>query len=495
MRFAWALFAALLAVAIPLAASCLWLHVYWGVDHSRYLPIISDSLDYWHEIVNMAQAPCDTGYYGYQETHAPLGGWGGHAPWTILAYAWLMKWAGAVPSVVLDLNAGYLAAGVLAYLLLTRADGARMGLVVALCAVFAPIQLGLAWLFPDSLNIALACVVAGLLAQALDKDADRTAFWLLLGCCAVMVLLHKSWITLFPLFVAITYLKHRRCWWRYFLVGTAVMLVCWAANTFLTAPYPFKESFQAYGIRELLSGKFSKALHLLQYNATSLFHYTREILYGNLIGLTMLAVSFAGLGAAVWKRRWSEAALWAYVPFTVVAYIFGHLFNGMIAIRHLAPVFLIPLLCLGLRRSKGLFLFFLAANILLYPAFLSAFRQLVHVEYASAGTQQTVDALRPVLAGLLERTPGASPWCHTVASEEYYPELLALPPGLAFNYVRPEDPSLKAPLKSRYLLVKHPERFLPLFRTPPRLLLKTPDMAVYENRDSLCPVTGPATGR
>lgn len=322
-----AVLASALAVAIPLALSSLWLWVYFGTDRAHFLPCISDSVHYWHEILNMVRVPFDTGYYGYQETHAALGRWGVHAPWVILAYAWFVKLAGPSPAAPLTLNAWFLGAGVLAYFAFSRADGRLMARTVALAVVFAPFHLGLSWMFPDMLNAGLALALAGLIARALEDANDRPWFWALLALCAPMILVRASWLPLIPLFVLLYFLKHRVFWLAYTLAGAGVMLASWAAYTFMVSPYPFKETLQFFRPWDLFSDKLPEALNMIRYSAGSLFRVQREILYANLFGLTILAVSLAGALTALWKRCWPEAAVWLFVPFTAFSYVFGHFFK------------------------------------------------------------------------------------------------------------------------------------------------------------------------
>lgn len=488
---AWWLLAALTATAcaaIPYCLGGVWLKAYFGADRAHYLPFMSDTVHYWHEALNMARLPWDTGYYGYQETHAPLGRYGVHAPWVILAYALGVKLFGAAPSLPLVLGAVSLGGGILAYLALTRARPGQMLMILALCAVFGPFQTGLALVLPDMLNTSLAILTAGLVHRALEDGDDARPFWALLGVTACMVLIRKSWLPLFVLWIILHSIKHRRVWTRYSAATFLTAIVTSSLYTYFTAPYPYKETLQFFRITDLFNGGMDQFLHMASYSATSLFRIHREIFYGNMFGLLLLAVSLAGAFTALAGRRLFDALLLLLTPLMALLYTVGHLFNGIVAIRHLTPVFLLGLLVPIALRQKALFLFFLAANILLYPAFLDAFRQMTRPEYASSSTLTALDQLRQTLAATVRHMPGADPWCNTVATDDNYSQsLLALPPGMAFNAVRPDATGFTPPIRSRFLLVSDPAPFLPLLAAPPRVLLRTFDGAtLLENTACAC---------
>ena len=85
---------------------------------------------------------------------------------------------------------------------------------------------------------------------------------------------------------------------------------------------------------------------------------------------------------------------------------------------------------------------------------------------------------------------GANPWCNTVLTVEYPPELLALPPGIGFSTilgVQPEE--LGSRLRSQYVLVDQ-ETYTRLSRHA-RLdyLGPTPIGNLYRNRDSGCSIS------
>ncbi|GFK92715.1 hypothetical protein NNJEOMEG_00542 [Fundidesulfovibrio magnetotacticus] len=477
-----AVLTSLACAALPYALGTLWLKASFGFDRAQYLALISDSIHYWHETLNMARVPLDTGFYGYQETHAPLGRYGVHAPWVILVYALGVKLFGAASTLPITLNAWLFGLAILAYQAITRARGIDMAALVALCALYGPFQLGLAWIFPDMLNVSLVVVLAAMARRALNDEGDRPFFWGMLAVSIPMVLIRKSWLPLLPLFVALHFMKHRRVWKSYYLATAFAALTTWAAYTYATAPYHFAETLQFFKFTDLFRGGMEQFSKMVSYSATSLLHIHREMFYGNLFGLTILAASLAGAATSLLRRRLGEALFLLLTPLTAFLYIFGHFFNGIIAVRHLSAVFLLGLMTSVLGRQKTLYALFLVANLILYPAFLEAFQKLTLPEYAASGVHEALAELRPILAREMVHTAGGDPWLNTVATQDYYRSLLALPPGFAFNAVRPQHPSFKPPLRSRYVLLSDPELFLPLFPAPPRLILRTFDGAyLYEN--------------
>jgi hypothetical protein len=481
-----AIFVATLSTVIPYGLGSLWLWKYFGVTREQFIPADHDCICFWHEVINMIKSPLRGGYYGWQELHSPIGGFGPRGVWLVSLYAFggrLLGWSSNSPNV---LNAIFWALGVFFYILLVRPGRSYLLALVAFCTFFGPLQYGLMRFYPDILNIALSMTIAGLIYRILHDPKDDFYSWSLLFISVVAVLIRKSWISIFPLLMVVYYLKHKVIWSYYYAAVFISAVASLVGLYYFSAPYPFGGTFQSVSLSRLTYSTFLQIIDLYKYSLTFIFRIYREVFYYNVFGLHMLLVSLLAAAIAYWKRNHLETAIFLYVPFSMLFYAFGHMFNGVISFRHIAPFFVVAVFSSLIFTHKKIFVLVLLLNMIMYPAFLQTIRELASEEYSSGAEKNSLEEFGHALITRIVPTGSGFQWCNTIDIDEYSQALLYFPPGSSFNFVRTNELKANKILMAHYFFVKSIDSFLPFVGSTPNLILKTKYGDLYENTSSLC---------
>ncbi len=484
----WLAFAGLtsfLVSAIPYALGSLWIHVFTGSTRADHMPGGSDYLDYWHEVIAFMAKPFHSGYFGYQEVHASLGGAGVHGIWLNSLYAlWgkLFGWTALSP---FYFNACCLSVGAFLFLALTKSGTRDMVRMVLFSAVFFMFCFSLDHFTPDAISFSISLILAGLTYRFLNhgkRDIDLVA----MACVTMFAMLTRvSWAPML-LVIAVLYMaRGRKIYWRYvFLLLVAIVALSTAYSLF-ASPVPFKDTLYAFGLFDFFSSKSWPIISkLLAYSFTSIFNVHSENYASNYFTLVFLSISFIMTAYFMYKKDYSRAAVSALPLFTSLVFALRHWFNGAIGVRHVAPHFFIPLFAICFFELKGFFTFFTIVNFVLYPPFLNFHRDILYSEFETNFTWKDIEKIRPLFTDNIDlSTCTENPWSCTVDIDEYTKMLLALPPRVAFNSIVPETYEGHVPLKARYLFIRHGlKTFMPLLGQEPRLIFTSPYGDLYENR-------------
>jgi len=159
--------------------------------------------------------------------------------------------------------------------------------------------------------------------------------------------------------------------------------------------------------------------------------------------------------------------------------------------RTFAPHLLLTILLLIERGRKNwrscLVTLIIFGNIILCPMFLDVFKEFRSHNFQYDASR--IESFRFVVHRLLVYDRESSPWCNTLLTSTFPPELTALTAGFGFSAVFDWN-RIKFPLKSRYILLTSEDRSMLGNRADLELLSTTPIGNIYLNLDSGCNETG-----
>jgi hypothetical protein len=125
----------------------------------------------------------------------------------------------------------------------------------------------------------------------------------------------------------------------------------------------------------------------------------------------------------------------------------------------------------------------IAAQLLVAPSFLTKYREWRRPGY-TYDRARAAQFEREVLP-LMRFAAGQGPWCNTLLTNWYHPEIAFVPAGIGLT-VGEHAEDLPAPVKSRYLLIEgNADEYGQ--RTRLRHLRKTYAGNLYLNLDAKCP--------
>jgi len=383
-------------------------------------------------------------------------------------------------------------------------------LIVLSVATFWPLLLFLPTSLQEGLHLAVAVFLAAALRPLLDgREASRALCASLLVILVAASLMRPSWgLLLPPVFV----LVFGGAWWRrqVLAVAGAVALAAAIVAAFVYTAAPFgREQFIFVKVARLQEG----ASALLTRTATNASRFVDDGSALEVRGrFLVLALALACAILATRARPRRELAFNAYnlgsiLIAAVLAYVFGPWADYRV---FAAPLLLSALLLASSTATapRRLALIVLLAQLASVSPFMEAFRGL--------GESYRYDAARIEAFGAAARravvfNAGQDAWCNTLVSVNppyFYPEMVALPPGIGVTMLFGSWGAPRPALRSRYVLLDPedlrrwslgtptitlagPERvhvtvgdWLSLDLNP---LGPTPVGVLYQNLDAQCP--------
>ena len=454
----------------------------------------NDQVGYWHYVASFSEAGFDTGYYAPNEHPAAVGfiHYDVHGPVFQALYgsvAWIVGWD---LDTAAYFNMAALALGIAVFCLAARLDRRQVAAVLGLALAFWPILLYVPTASQESLQQAIAMVLAAVFSALLARRGAVSGKALagMLALLMAVSLVRFSWaLLLLPLLL----LAARRWDVRTLalaLGGTALamaaVLAVFAAVSAPggNAPLDVLADFpqHPWGTTKVL---FEDAWENLG-----------DFFGGGVEGLQAVQITALLVLAAVMVLRLrradpSAAREWGFHLFNLGALLLASLFLYLPEgyYRVLGAHLLLSLLVMVRFRHFAVVGVVIAANLLFVPAFLDSYREWkpnFHVDRAALAKQ------RDRLARHLRYDPDThSPWCNTVLLpvEQYDVRVTLVPAGMGVSYgLLDADDPLRTPVKSRYILLGHGPSGIDAALRPSRLrlLTKLPFGRLYENLDSRC---------
>lgn len=488
----WAI--ALLCVAgVPVLVLVL-IHAFYGVPLSRYRPVSSDEVAYWHQAHTFSQVGFRGGFYTVNEiTNASgLTPFGPHGPGFAVLYGLSGAIFGWARHSVVAANLIVLAAAAAVWIALTRVNVPRLLLAAVALVTFwhtvfwAPLGM------QESLHHAGAIVVAGCFASVLGAPPRRWTTvlgWVVLGLLAFV---RPSWTMLLPVWAVATTRQRR---WPVIAGAVGLSLLYGAivmvAYNRTVAPYGTGFFFlrvaslslpveqiadnvrdnlerisrtDQYRSIELLQ-RYQYVAVLLTAGAASLLAFRRSTRGGWSLHLPIVAVSMATALAAM-------LMVYEFASFAEHRVLSAFLlFSAMLCLA--APGRLPTLIVLGLVLS----------NVVTVRMAMTEFEAMWRDRYLWA--DQDLAEMRRAVDGNVVYRQNASRWCNTLLTSPYPSSLIVVPAGIGLSVVQNPE-SFRTPPRSRYLLLE--DRVREAFSIPLELdaIATLPYGTLYLNRGSDC---------
>ena len=452
---------ATLAVAGPLLVLLYSVHQLVGARMGDFRPVLNDEVYYWHQIATAAAAGTGGGYYTTHEALPAVNAFrfGAHGPvYPLLAgaIASLVGWHRAAGP---WLNMAWLAIGTTGFIALARPSRRQLALTAALLATFWPIPFWAASNMQESFHHGVALLLAGaLVAVAARRRAGLITGWSVL---TVAVLIRPSWAIVLPV-LGIAGL-HRRTWPRLAAVGlVSVALAAVAITVFDRIRAPLPGAFEFLSLARLDEG-LAAIVATARANVGRLFNVGDDYdALEILLRAEYLAAATAFAVLAVTARRRARATpderlhlatqslqLVGIVTAMIVFYAVTNWAEHRVIAGHLLLATLVAGVAGG---APGAWLAgaLVATNVLASPIYAESFRQ--NRSENLLWDRRSLRVFEEAIDGRIEFHPGAPPWCNTLLTSQYPPDLVALPPGIGISVIR-EAKFMTLPVRSRYLLL------------------------------------------
>jgi hypothetical protein len=484
---------------IPAALTGILLAFVLGVDLSQFVPtysdVYNDSFYHWRQVYTFSAVGFNGGYYTLNElpAQATFTHFYAHGPAFALLYGLigrLFGWSLTAPIIV---NAVVITLALFALLLMLRPRGWMAALLCLASIAVMPVLIYIPTGMTESLNLAGAILVAGLVVRLLNERAALPRRWYggLLLLLTVLALLRPTWGIVF-LPVLLLRLKTVTPL-RVVLAGGIGIALCaalYALNAYLSSPYPLLEQSLTSALQTRLD-RLNENLNIWN-RGIDIEVAQRYSVVGVLAAI--------GVGWLVQRRRFSPEAIF-HLGNLGAALLLNLFFNDMSFYRDfraLAPHFLLSLLVLAACRRWLIPALFIIVQAVMLPSFLKEYRATVEPQF-TPGLVEQITAFRDQTREALVHDPAApSAWCNTLLFImenrgdrvlSIPPELALIDPGIGLSFTIGywgETAPLTYPIRSRYLLLSERNRALIREEAQLTLLVNTGAGGVYRNEDVEC---------
>jgi len=431
-----------------------------------YFPLASDELAYQRQIAAFVQAGFNGGYFTTYEQPAPWAftHFSVHGPAFPVIYGLIGRIVGwhlySGPMV----NLAVLSLAIACFLILARLSQRQIVLAGGVFVTSWWLTLMAATTMQESLNQAFLIVIAGFAARLLDSDTTHRGTWLLGGLAILAiasVLRPTNWIVAVPL-VAIGMAPRGSLRAAIAaLVAAAGIPLFWLIWRYISAPIPDLAieltRTTRRGSLEMITTYFFDQLR----NNAEIFDLRRfmaDPFPQHVMFESVAMVVGCALLVANGVRRYRSTLVFKADVFNLlmlglalVAFL-GFYFDAEASLsRVTAPFLLLALLVFVAARTRTwMVATVLAANLLIGPSFFALYRDwrggLFRHDRSRFGEFQAE------LAPVLRFDPHRTPWCNTLLTTMYEPEVVGVAAGVGLSVGRPAT-KLKPPIKSGYVLL------------------------------------------
>jgi hypothetical protein len=480
------------------------------LDHTP--GVINDAIDYWLEAQAFAHAGFQGGYFTIDErpARASLSHFGSHGPFFPMLHGTLGRLLGWHPYSIPVFHVACLTAALMFFARRTPLDGLGRAFTVFGLATFWPLLLFLPTSLQEGLHLALAVWLAAALRPVLD---GRETSWMLRACLVAVLtaatLMRPSWgLLLPPVLVLLLGATSRRKQLLAAAAGVALCAALVAAFDSLAAPFGREEFFFLKAAR-LQEGASSLAVRTAN-NAARFAEAGNALEVRSrflLLGLALASGVLAGRARGGRELAFHAYNLGAILVATLATYPFGPWADYRVFSAHLLLSTLL-LASSPARVTRGLAAAVVVAQLASIGPFSEAFKGLAEsYQYDRARIEAFGSAARRSL--VFDAQEDA--WCNTLVSVNppyFYPEMVALPPGIGVTMLFGSGEAPRPALRSGYVLLdpEDPRRWslgTPTVRQvgPDHVrvtvgdwlsldlkpLVGTPVGQLYQNLDARCP--------
>ena len=486
---------ALLCVASVPVLVLVLVNTFYGVPLSRYRPVSSDEVAYWHQALTFSEVGFRGGFYTVDEITNASGitPFGPHGPGFAVLYGLSGTIFGWSRDSVIVTNLIVLAVGVTAWIALTRSSVPRLFLAALTLVTFWHTVFWAPTGMQESLHHAGAIVVAGCFASVLGPSPRRWTIvlgWIVLG---LLSFIRPSWMILLPVWAVAT--THRARW--HVIVGAVGLSLLYGAIAMMAynrtvAPYgtgffflraaslslPFEalvdnvqDNLQRisrtdqYQSIELLQ-RYQYVAVLLTASAASLWAFRRKNQSGSRsLHLPIVAVSLGTALAAM-------LMVYEFASFAEHRVLSAFLlFSAMLCLT--APGRMAPIIVLGLVLS----------NVVTVRLAMTEFEALWRDRFLWA--EQDLTEMQHAIHGSVVYRRDSSRWCNTLLTSPYPSSLIAVPAGIGLSVLQKPE-AFRTPPRSRYLLMQDETRAAFSVPLDLHLIATLPYGTLYINRGSGC---------
>jgi len=460
-------FVALLVSFVPVLAATAYL---WIFHHSVIFDLVpshpNDAMDYWHEAYSVAVNGLKTGYYGYQETHAPVLGFGSHSVWYPALLGFVGRLTGWTWYSIPLLQSVALTAACLFFIIKSRLSHFQMGFLTAFLLSYPVMMVYVNLSMQETLHFSLCFILAHYAHKmttevvAGSEGFRKGTLACLFGAIVFACIMRFIWVLmLVPLLLLITPNK------KFAILGAAIFFVLlftsmnYIAFYLFRAPYPFVSCYSD-AMDKIVGGYVPSGIFasLVENLRRVLAVFGSDALSSRTLLLYQLLFLVTALICTICCAQYgNRKKSFLGVIFPVSISILTLMSLGAFCIvedqsRIIAPVFFFCVLYTLLYQPNKYLFLLVIINVAILPPYLLSFPGSALGVDTDGQTRAKIEKFRGDVKGVMSFKVGASPWENTVATYDIGPEILGLPPGVAYNYVSDLN-SVDIPLKSRYVIL------------------------------------------
>lgn len=484
----------LLLMCTPAAQLSTLLWLFCRSRFQDYVPSVGDWIYYWHEAATFCATGAGGGIYGNEESGSWVSSLLGngasftHSIWFPMLqgmFGRVVGWESYSPVLwnILLVSLSLLFFGVMVW---RQVDTILLAITFFLTIPSLAVNLGIA--NQDATHIAIGITLAGLFVRYFRASSSnvRRRYGIAIFIATWLAgLIRLDWfVVLLPvLFRPGSWLTRPRQWAVRIGFLLIYMLTSNAAYMLFTAPYPYELYPGAAAVGNapyfsLLHGDISPLLDLVSGNIAYILTWKHlvagQVLFSSIVFLIVVTVTCNpwAVQSKTAKERYTAQCIFlttiSNVFIVLLMVVFYYL--GMGSNRLLVPHFILCVLVVAAMQKQRIVYLMLALNVAFLPFTLEGMGDALSADYGY-NRLVTTTLLReegPLVRRYLHFVPGANPWCNTllISSCVSGPLVQAVPPGIAFQYIRvepgnPDRPypynkrAVEKPFLSRYILVKN----------------------------------------
>jgi hypothetical protein len=444
--------------ALPAVAISVLLYGFFRRTLLDHVPgVINDAIDYWLEARAFVHAGFGSGYFTIDERPAPasFSHFGSHGPLFPVLHGMLGRVVGWHAWSIPVVHTALMCAALLFFARRVPLDRNGRVLTVLSVVTFWPLLLFLPTSLQEGLHLAVAALLAAALRPLLDGRATSRGWRASLVVILVAAsLMRPSWGLLLPaIFVILFGAASRRRQVLAAMAGLGVAAAVVVAFAYTAAPFGREEFFfvKVARLQEGASALVTRAAT----NASRFVQAGSALEVRSRFLVLALALASAVLAGRARSRR--ELAFNAYnLGSILIAALLAYVFGPWADYRVFAAPLLLSALLLASSTApapRRLAVAVLLAQLASVGPFIEAFKGL--------GDSYGYDAARIEAFGAAVRPGitfgrGQDGWCNTLVSVNppyFYPEMVALPPGIGVTMLFGSGDAPWPALRSQYVLL------------------------------------------
>jgi hypothetical protein len=221
------------------------------------IPVWSDELSYWHEILSFSQKGFTFGYYSINEVVPTYLSFGSHGFGTVSVYALFAKIFGWKAYSMVIANVFFMSISFFLFILLVKPTAKQILLILLFTISFTPLILFCFTSMSELLNYSVIMVYFGLLYKYFKQGGKRLFVSLIIFCIGISFIRIIYIILFIPvLFKRKTEFHVDKKFFFYFLLWIISSAILFILNGLFVSPYPdsfLKELFTSAGLGQFIS--------------------------------------------------------------------------------------------------------------------------------------------------------------------------------------------------------------------------------------------------